>query len=94
VDVGGFKSNTWHRFERLGSAWSRAKLRIADEPQGTTEDEAGVVANPRRRARTPLTDSQVDAIRTPRVNGESVVSISRRFAVHRMTVWTHTKDLL
>ncbi|WP_020578290.1 hypothetical protein [Actinopolymorpha alba] len=25
--------------------------------------------------------------------GESVVSISRRFGIHRMTVWTHTKDL-
>ncbi|GAB3745487.1 hypothetical protein GCM10028864_14700 [Microlunatus parietis] len=94
VDAGGFKPNTWQRFERLGSAWKRAKLGVGDEPVGASESEPGVVANPRRRARTPLTESQVDAIRTGRANGESVVSISRRFGVHRMTVWTHTKDLL
>jgi DNA-binding CsgD family transcriptional regulator len=94
VDAGGLKPNTWQRFERLGSAWEQAKLGLGDESRGAVEDEPGVVANPRRRARTPLTDSQVDAIRTARANGESVVSICRRFDIHRMTVWTHTKDLL
>lgn len=94
VDAGGLKPNTWQRFERLSSAWQHAKRGIEDEPHGDAEGESGVVANPRRRARTPLTASQVDAIRTARANGESVVSISRRFGVHRMTVWTHTKDLL
>ena len=94
VDVGGLKPNTWQRFERLSSAWNQAKLRIVDEPDGATDDEPGVVANPRRRARTPLTEIQVDAIRTARANGESVISICQRFDVHRMTVWTHTRDLL
>ena len=92
VDVGGLKPNTWQRFERLGSAWEQAKLGMSDEPSGGSEAEPGIVTTPRRRTRTPLTDSQVDAIRTARANGESVVSISRRFGVHRMTVWTHTKD--
>lgn len=78
MDAGGLKPNTWQRFDRLGSAWQQAKLGIEDEP--------GVVANPRRRARTPLTGSQVDAIRTARANGESVVSICHQFGVHRMTV--------
>lgn len=91
VDAGGLKPNTWQRFERLGSAWNQAKLGVRDEPQGAVEDEPGVAANPRRRARTPLTDSEVDAIRTARANGESVVSISRRFGIHRMTIWEHTK---
>lgn len=91
VDAGGLKPNTWRRFERLGSAWEQAKLDVGDEPQGVIEAEPGVVTTPRRRTRTPLTDSQVDSIRTARANGESVVSISRRFGVHRMTVWTHTK---
>jgi DNA invertase Pin-like site-specific DNA recombinase len=91
VDAGGLKPNTWQRFERLGSAWEQAKLDVGDEPQGAIEAEPGVVTTPRRRTRTPLTDSQVDSIRTARANGESVVSISRRFGVHRMTVWTHTK---
>ncbi|CEG91139.1 Putative uncharacterized protein [Propionibacterium freudenreichii] len=94
MDASGLKPNTWQRFERLGSAWKQAKLGLGDEPEAAVEDDLGVVANPRRRARTPLTESQVDAIRTARANGESVVSISRRFGVHRMTVWTHTKDLL
>ena len=94
VDAGGLKPNTCQRFERLGTVWNQAKLGGGEEPCGDAGDEPGVVANPRRRARTPLTESQVDAIRTARANGESVVSICRRFDVHRMTVWTHTKDLL
>jgi DNA invertase Pin-like site-specific DNA recombinase len=94
VDAGGLKPNTWQRFERLGSAWEKAKRDIDEEPEPTPDDEPGVVANPRRRARTPLTESQVDAIRTARATGESVVSICRRFEVHRMTVWTHTRDLV
>ena len=93
MDAGGLKPNTWQKFERLSSAWNRAKLGFEDAPHGDTEGEPGVVANPRRRARTPLTESQVDAIRTARANGESVVSICRRFGVHRMTVWTYTRDL-
>ena len=91
VDAGGLKPNTWQRFERLGSAWEQAKLDVGDEPQCLVEAEPEVVTTPRRRTRTPLTDSQVDATRTARANGESVVSISRRFGVPRMTVWTHTK---
>ena len=81
------------RLERLSSAWNQAKLVLGDQPDGAADDEPGVVVNPRRRARTPLTESQVDAIRTARANGESVVSICQRFNVHRMTVWTHTRDL-
>jgi len=94
VDAGGLKPNTWQRFERLSSAWNQAKLGIDEEPEAAADGEPGVVANPRRRARTPLTESQVDAIRTARLNDESVVSICRRFGIHRMTVWTYTKDML
>src|SRR5690625_391639 len=94
VDAGGLKPNTWQRFERLSSAWNQAKLGIDEEPEAAADGETGVVANPRRRARTPLTESQVDAIRTARLNDESVVSICRRFGIHRMTVWTYTKDML
>lgn len=94
MDAGGLKPNTWHRFERLNSAWNQARVSICEEPGAAADDEPGVVANPRRQPRTPLTESQVDAIRTARANGESVVSICRRFEVHRMTVWTHTKDLV
>lgn len=94
MDAGGLKPNTWQRFERLSSAWIQAKLADGDEARGTAEPEHGVVTTPRRRTRTPLSESEVDSIRTARINGESVVSISRRFDVHRMTVWTHTRDLI
>ena len=30
-------------------------------------------------------------MRTAKERGESVPSIAKRFNVHRMTVWTHTK---
>lgn len=94
VDAGGLTPNTWKRLERLSSAWEQARLGIGRErPQGA-EPESGVVTNPTRRARTPLGPEEVDAIRTARQNGDSVISICRRFDVHRMTVWTHTKDLL
>lgn len=91
MDAGGLKPNTWQRFERLGSAWNQAKLGVADASNGATVNEPGVVANPRRRARTRLTAKQVDSIRTARENGESVLSIARRFDVHRATVWEHTR---
>ena len=94
VDAAGLKPNTWQRFERLRSAWNQAKLGVGDTPLVPSECELGVVRTPRRRARTPLTARELDAIRTARANGESVVSISRRFGIHRMTVWTYTKDLL
>ena len=94
MDAGRLKPSVWKCIERLSSAWNQAKLVLGDQPDGTTDNEPGVVANPRRRARTPLTENQVDLIRTARANGEDVVSICRRFNVHRMTVWTHTTDLL
>jgi len=55
VDAGGLKPNTWQRFERLSSSWNQAKLRFVDEPDGATDDEPEVVANPRRRLPTILT---------------------------------------
>lgn len=53
-----------------------------------------MVMNPTRRSRTRLSKTEVDAIRTARANGESVTSICCRFDIHRMTAWTHIKDLL
>ena len=46
---------------------------------------------PKRRSRTPLTAKQIDAIQTARNNGESVMSIARRFEVGRMAVWEKTR---
>lgn len=52
----------------------------------------GVLLGPTRRSRTQLTETEVAAIRTARQNGDSVISICRRFDIHRMTVWAHTKE--
>lgn len=85
-DLGGLKPNTWQRFERLRSAWKQAKLSVGSAPLEPSEREPGVVRTPRRRTRTPLTGRELASIRTARASGESVVSISRRFGIHRMTV--------
>lgn len=66
-------------------------------PKGTnfnTVSDDAIEAMVDQLSNRPLTQSEVDSIRTVRANGESLVSISRRFDVHRMTVCTHTKDLL
>lgn len=42
--------------------------------------------------RTPLTEKEVEAIRTARAGGESVLSVAKRFGIHRATVWEHTKS--
>ncbi|MFT4052452.1 MAG: hypothetical protein QM677_09405 [Microbacterium sp.] len=94
VDAAGFKPNRWHRFERLDSTWQQARRATNDRPPRASKAEPGVVRTPSRRTRTALTDSELDSIRTARQNGESVVAITRRFGVHRMTVWTHTRDLI
>ncbi|MFT4230884.1 MAG: hypothetical protein QM602_11400 [Microbacterium sp.] len=42
----------------------------------------------------PDSNRTVGVASTARQNGESVVSIAKRFGVHRMTVWAHTRDLI
>lgn len=91
VDAGGLKPNIWHRFERLDSAWELVRLGVGDDPGDVAEDESGVVANPGRRARTPLATSEVDAIRTARENGVSVTTLARQYWVHRSTTWEKTR---
>ena len=93
MDAAGFKPNRWRLFERLDSTWHEARRATNDHPRDTSDPEPGVVRTPSRRTRTPLTQSEVDSIRTARANGESVVSIARRFDVHRMTVWTYTRKI-
>lgn len=94
MDAAGFKPNRWRLFERLDSTWYQARQATNAHSSATSRVEPGVVRTPSRRTRTPLTESELDSIRTARRNGESVVSITKRFGIHRMTVWTHTKDLI
>lgn len=76
--------------ERLVAAWKRAvgDVRLPVEPVARVETE--IVTEPRKRSRTPLTDEEVDAMRTARADGMSVSTIARQFGVHRGTVWAKT----
>ncbi|WP_051208319.1 hypothetical protein [Propionicicella superfundia] len=91
VDRGRLQPHEWKRVERLESVWELAKRGLG--ASGSTADSglAGAVTEPKRRNRTPLTANQIDAIHTARDNGESIMSIARRFEVSRMTVWERTR---
>ena len=91
VDAGGLSPNTWERLERLSSAWEQAKRGLASQELAAPEQGPGVVLNPTRRSRTPLTPEEVDAIRTARSDGQSATAVAKRFEVHRGTVWTKTR---
>lgn len=82
--------NMRQRVEKLASAWSQestAALTPKDEPD---DPLIRMSADPRRRPRTRLTDEEVVAMRTARVNGVSVNALARQFRVHRGTVWAKT----
>ena len=79
------------RVERLISAWKQG-IRGDAEAEGEADDPLiGTSAEPKKRPRTPLTDSEVDAIRTARERGVSVNALARQFGVHRATVWAKTR---
>ena len=90
VDRGGFQSHEWKRVERLEAVWELAKRGLESSDSADDSGLAGVVMEPTRRSRTPLTAKQIDAIHTARDSGESVMSIARRFEISRMTVWEKT----
>ena len=92
VDAGGLSPNTWARLERLSSAWEQAKREPERESPWVAKPGLGVVTNPTGRSRTPPAPKEVDAMRTARASGESVLSIAKRFGIHRATVWKHTKE--
>jgi len=90
VDLSERCGNRRRVVERLITVWNRGvgEVRAPVEPVARVESE--VVTEPRRRSRTPLTDEEVDAMRTARANGMSVSTIARQFGVHRGTVWEKT----
>ncbi|MFT4234231.1 MAG: hypothetical protein QM607_04415 [Microbacterium sp.] len=76
--------------ERLVSAWNQGSG-VAVEPISQLDDPLiAASAEPRRRARTRLTDEEVDAMRTARAKGVSVIALAKQFDVHRGTVWAKT----
>ncbi len=91
VDLDGLQSHEWKRVERLEAAWELAKRGLGSSGSAADSGLVGVVTEPTRRSRTPLTAKQIDAIQTTHTDGESGTSIARRFEVSRMTVWEKTR---
>lgn len=83
--------NHMHGLERLDSVWLQGSPAVEPSSPFMFDEGFDVVENPSRRIRTALTEKEVEAIRTAREGGESVMSIAKRFRVHRATVWEHTK---
>ena len=83
--------NRRHRVERLVSAWNQ-RLRGDADAEGEADGPLiGASAEPKKRPRTRLTDKEVDAMRTARAQGVSVIVLARQFGVHRGAVWAKTR---
>ena len=81
------------RVERLVSAWNLSTRGDA-EPEGEVDDPLiGASAEPKKRPRTRLTESEVNAMRTARANGVSVNALATQYGIHRGTVWAKTRSL-
>ncbi len=79
------------RVERLVFAWNRDIHKVADAEDGADDPLIGMSAEPSKRPRTRLTDKEVDAMRTARAQGVSVMGIAERFGVTRQTAWEKTR---
>ena len=79
--------------ERLVSAWNQGPRADAESDGEADDPLIGASAEPKKRPRTRLTDEEVDAMRTARAQGVSVVTLARQFGVHRGTVWVKTRLL-
>ena len=91
MDAARIKRTDWERIERLSSSWDQVRSGVAGGTVVVESADSTVVRNPKRRARTPLTDAGVEAIRAAREGGEGVMVIAERFGVSRMTVWEKTR---
>ena len=80
------------RVERLVSAWNQGIREDAESECEADDPLIGASAEPKKRPRTRLTDEEVDAMRTARAQGVSVIVLARRFGVHRGTVWAKTRE--
>ena len=79
------------RVQKLVSAWNQ-RSGVTVEPLSEPDDPLiAASAEPRRRTRTRLTDKEVDAMRTARAQGVSVIVLARQFGVHRGTVWAKSR---
>lgn len=85
------RGNKRSRVQKLVAAWDQGIHGDADSEAGAGDPLIGASAEPKKRARTRLTNTEVDAIRTARAQGVSMNELARQFGVHRGTVWTKTR---
>lgn len=79
------------RIQKLVSAWNQG-IRDDADAEGEADDALiGASAEPKKRPRTRLTDSEVDAMRTARERGVSVNALAKQYGIHRGTVWVKTR---
>lgn len=78
--------NRRQRVERLVSAWDQGIYHDPDLAGEPDDPLIGASAEPKKRPRTRLTDEEVDAMRTARVNGVGVSALALQYGVHRGTV--------
>lgn len=92
VDVGGLNQNTWRQIQRVAATWEKAKERTVGLPLKSSMPEFAAITEPSRRARTPLTPSEVESIRTLHAAGVSEDQLAKQFGVHRSIVWGKTRQ--
>lgn len=92
VELSGLNQNTWRKMQKLAAAWEKVRTGGGARHHQPPEPPPMSVAQPSRRARTPLTPSEVDSIRTLRTAGVSVNQLAKQFGVHRSTVWGKTRQ--
>ena len=79
------------RAQKLVSAWNQGLQRDSDAVGAADDALIGVSAEPKKRPRTRLTESEVNAMRTARANGVSVLTLAKQYGIHRGTVWAKTR---
>jgi hypothetical protein len=80
------------RVERLVSAWNQGNRGDVEREDEAEDPLFDVSKEPKRRARTRLTEEEVDAMRTAHAQGVSVNALARQFRVHRSTIWAKTRS--
>ena len=79
------------RVQKLVSAWIQGSSDDAGSEGGPDDALIGASTEPKKRPRTRLKDSEVDAMRTARAHGVSVTMLARQYGVHRGTVWAKAR---
>jgi len=90
VGPSGRYSNRRRAVEKLVSALEEGVCEDVGDGGETDDPQIAASTEPRGRTRTPLTQKEVNAIRTSRVAGASTTVLAKQHGVHRATIWKKT----